>query len=234
MYRLGLLLFVFLITAAGATAQSIEVSAAQEIFRGSIGETVKASLNFRNKTDKTITLLLRKGISEIGSTQKSYLCIDGNCQDVKSDEGIIKIEPGSTLSNVQVVLEAGLAPGLSVVKYLAYNKSNPSDFIEFDVNFVVEEKLRPALYQSKIITLHELYPNPASDAAFIDYNLTSSNTKVKIVLHNILGNTISEYGLSPHEKKLKIRTDELNPGIYFYTLYINNKGVRTQKLIVNK
>ena len=40
--------------------------------------------------------------------------------------------------------------------------------------------------------------------------------------------------LSAFEDRAKIQTDEFVSGIYFYTLYLNNNGVLTRKLIVRK
>jgi hypothetical protein len=70
--------------------------------------------------------------------------------------------------------------------------------------------------------------------ANIDYKLHSDNIKTKIVIHNILGNTLTEYELSYLETNLKIPAEQLGAGIYFYTLYIENEGVMTRKLIVKK
>jgi len=36
------------------------------------------------------------------------------------------------------------------------------------------------------------------------------------------------------ENKIKISTDELPAGVYFYTVYLNNSGVLTRKLVVRK
>jgi len=82
--------------------------------------------------------------------------------------------------------------------------------------------------------LKDVYPNPIIDNAFVDYQILNEEVKAKIVLHNILGNIIEEYPLISSENKLKIRADGLNAGIYFYTLYIDNDGVITRKLVVKK
>ena len=58
--------------------------------------------------------------------------------------------------------------------------------------------------------------------------------KAKIVVHNILGNIVGEYSLPSFENFVRVKTDDLSAGIYFYTLYIDNEGVMTRKLIVRK
>ena len=48
------------------------------------------------------------------------------------------------------------------------------------------------------------------------------------------GNIVGEYDLNPSETLLRIKTEDLNAGIYFYTLYLDNESVMTRKLIVKK
>jgi hypothetical protein len=151
------------------------------------------------------------------------------------EDYIIKVEPGQSTNNFFVVLEAGLTENESSLRYLAYNKSNPGQSIEVDLNFDVEERPDKAtIYNSRFITLYDVYPNPAVEAAFLDYHLANDQVKAKILVHNILGNIIGEYTLSSLENRVRIKTEDQSAGIYFYTLYVENEGVMTRKLIVKK
>ena len=230
-----LLLVILTLMCLITLGQGIEVINLQESYKGTIGETIKAPIRFKNTADKPITIIIKRVSSQIGNTQKNFLCLDANCLDQREEDHIIKIEAGQTLSSFQVALEAGLVAGLSSVKYIAYNKSNPTQLIEFEVNFTVEERSeKQSIYTSKYITLKDVYPNPVSDHALVDYKILNDQIKAKIIIHNILGNNHGEYELSSSENLLRIPTDDLSAGIYFYTLYINNEGVLTRKLIVKK
>lgn len=219
----------------GLAAQTFELTGQLESYKGHIGDIIKAPVKFKNIGEKPVTLIIRKVNDQIGTTQKNYFCIDNTCLDQKIEDYIVKVDPGQILSSFHIALEAGLAPGVSSVKYIAYNKSNPSESLEFELHFVVDEKPeKQSIYSSHIITVQELYPNPLTDVGYMDYKITSDRVKAKIVIHNILGNAVGEYDLPAYENKVKIRTDELNAGIYFYTLYVDNEGVMTRKLIVKK
>jgi hypothetical protein len=216
-------------------SQSFEMTGLQETYKGSIGETVRAPIRFKNTSDKPIVLVIRKLQEQIGSTQRNFFCPDGNCLEEKITDYIVRLEPGQTLNNLQFGLEGGLVPGGSFVRYIAFNKALPSHFVEFDLNFSIEEKpQKENIYQSSLITIREVYPNPTIDNAFVNYNLLSDRAKAKIRVHNILGNIVREYDLLPSETLLKIGTEDLNAGIYFYTLYLDNESVMTRKLIVKK
>jgi hypothetical protein len=216
-------------------AQSFEVSSLQDSYNGFIGESIKAPLRLKNTSDKAITLIIRNVDAQIGSSQRNYFCLDNNCLDHKVEDFIVKIEPGQVMNNFQVVLDAGLVSGESSLRYVAFNKFNPGHVVEFDLNFIVEEKPeKQNLYSSRLITLHDVYPNPVVDQAVVDYKMNNDQVKAKIVVHNILGNVVGEYSLPSSENFVRVRTDDLSAGIYFYTLYVENEGVITRKLIVRK
>ncbi len=216
-------------------SQGFEVASLQESYTGYIGESINAPLRFKNTSDKAITLIIRKIDAQIGSSQKNYFCLDNNCLDHKVEDFIVKIEPGQVLNNFEVVLDAGLVSGESAIRYVAFNKYYPGHSIEFDLNFVVEEKPeKQNLYNSRFITLKDVYPNPVTDHAFVDYKMNNDQVKAKRVVHNILGNVVGEYTLPPLENLVRVRTDDLSAGIYFYTLYVEDEGVITRKLIVRK
>src|SRR5690606_27178773 len=118
---------------------------------------------------------------QIGTSQRNYFCRDGNCLDDQVSDIIVRLDPGETLNNLQVALEAGLVPGISSVRYLAYNRANPGEAIEFDLDFIVEERVeRSPIYHSTAVALQDVYPNPASDFAFVDYNVLQDQVKAKI------------------------------------------------------
>jgi len=230
-----LLLIGYVLIFGALSAQSFEVSGLQEVYKGSIGDLIRAPLRIKNKTDKPITLIIRRVDTQIGTTQKSLFCLDNNCVDQHSEEYVIKLDPGQTIHNFSIGLEAGLAEGFSAIQYIIINKSNPSETSPIELNFAVDERSEKSnIYSSKYITIHDVYPNPVVDFANIDYKLHTDEVETKIVIHNILGNVLTEYELPYLERSIKIPAEQLGAGIYFYTLYIKNEGVMTRKLIVKK
>ena len=231
----SLLLAITIFAATCVYGQGFEIAPLQESYKGLIGETIKVPLRFKNNSDKPISLIIRKVTEQIGSTQKKYFCIDNNCLDTKVEDYVLKVEPGQSINNFYVALDAGLNRNESTLRYLAYNKANPNQSMEVELNFEVEEKPDKAtIYNSRYITVYDVYPNPAVEEAFLDYDLASDNVNAKILVHNILGNIIGEYALSSLEKRVRIKIEDQSAGIYFYTLYVENEGVMTRKLIVKK
>lgn len=226
---------IFCFLAFGASAQSFEIGTLQDVYKSYIGETVRVPIRFTNHSDKPLTLIIRRVSSNLGGTQKNYFCPGNNCLDQQVDDVTIKVEPHETLSNFQIALDAGLANGISSAKYLVFNRYNPNETFEFDLNFAVEERpSKEDIYSSPHIILHDVYPNPVVDYAYVNYDIVNEAVTAKIIIHNILGNAIDEYNLPSAENRVKIRAESMNAGIYFYTLYLDNEGVMTRKLIVKK
>src|SRR5690606_23249430 len=203
-----LLLAITMLICISGMSQGFEITPLQEVYKGSIGETIRVPLRFKNNSDKPMTLVVRKVFEQIGSTQKKYFCIDNNCLDSKLDEYLLKVEPGQTVTNFFVALEGGLNDNESTIRYFVFNRSNPNQSLDIDLNFAIEDKRDMAtIYNSRHITLYDIFPNPASDAANLAYKLTSDQVNAKVLLHNILGNIIGEYPLSTMETQIRIRTE---------------------------
>lgn len=230
-----LLAAILMLTSPAVFSQGFEIAGLQEFYKGTIGETIKAPLKLKNTSDRPITLVVRMLSSQIGSTQKNYFCVDVNCLDQRVEDYVLKLDPGQTLNSLQVVLEAGLVSGESMLRYQVYNRTNPGHSMEFDLNFNVEERTgKENIYSSRLVTLHDVYPNPVVDQAVVDYKILNERIKAKLVVHNLLGNVVGEYALPSFENFVRVKTDYLAAGIYFYTLYVDDESVMTRKLIVRK
>jgi hypothetical protein len=71
-----------------------------------------------------------------------------------------------------------------------------------------------------------LYPNPANDIVYIQ----NANNMEKIILSNFAGQVLLEQNTI--DKRIELNTSEFETGIYFVTIFSNNK-VSTRKLFIN-
>jgi len=148
---------------------------------------------------------------------------------------IIRLYPGQVFDGFSASLETGLVPGNSSIKYLVYNLSDITESVEVEINYSIKEKTKEGvLYSSKVVELSDVYPNPVKEKAIFSYNYLDPEKEAKIVIHSVLGSIMSEYRLSPYESRLTIPVINYIPGVYFYTLYIENEGVATKKMVIRK
>lgn len=88
------------------------------------------------------------------------------------------------------------------------------------------------LYISDKITVSNIYPNPASEFAVIDYTMSGDLRDAKVIFYNVLGSKMSEHGLSKNVGKLRVDTTTMPTGLYFYQLSLDGKKVATKKMLV--
>ncbi len=230
-----LLLGFFFLSSCWVYAQSGEANEAHDTFQTTYNQLLRIPIRVKNTSDKPLFYVIRKVKGELGDTQKGYFCLNNRCLDASIEEFSKRLEPGETLYELYYTLESGIQSSQSTLRFEYFPKGNVQAMQEKSVTVVVDERpLKTYVYQSKEITLHDIYPNPIQDQAFIDYKLHSETVKAKISIHNILGKVMGEYDLTVTETRIKIEADNLVPGVYFYTLYLDNNGILTRKLIVRK
>lgn len=218
-------------------AQSIAVINASDQYEAQVGEMIKVPIKIRNNSDKPLNLVIKRINSAIGTSQITYFCWEKDCFDPADNELPLsrKIGPGEVNSSFIHVLDAGLAEGFSSIKYLIYDKNNPANALEYELSFSIkEEDAKKAIFDSKEIVLQDVYPNPVTEYAVFEYQILDEEMEAKIIFHNVLGSLVGEYELPMLGNTLKINTENMNPGVYFYTLYLDNDGVMTRKLIIRR
>jgi hypothetical protein len=220
-----------------ALAQSIEIVEADKEIVGTIGSELNAHLKIRNRSDHPILLKVRRVENQISTGETSFFCWGNDCFDKEVEllPSSIILQPGQTTSKFTSTLIAGITEGHSNVKYQFYDRNNPDDFVEEEVFYkIVEKKSTATLLKNKNIHISNIYPNPVKDFAVIDYNILDDEKEIKIVVHNVLGGSVGEYQLSVFENSVVINTEDLSPGVYFYSVYIDNDNAITKKFILKR
>jgi len=226
---------LFLLNLCQAFGQSFQLVDKQDSYQSSISQTLRIPIRIRNTTDRAQFYIIRKVQADLGSTQKGYFCLEGNCLEPGMDKFSKRIEPGEILENLYYSLETGLITGQNSIQFEIFPQLSPVEAIEHNVNVIIDEKVAKVfIFQSKEITVNDIYPNPVFDHAFIDYKIHNEIMKAKLVIHNILGSALGEYAMPAFETKIKLQTEEMAAGVYFYTIYLNEEGVLTRKLVVRK
>lgn len=121
--------------------------------------------------------------------------------------------------------------GISTIKYCWFVEGDSANTltcttIDFDATFA--QSVGENAYNNQVSAA---YPNPAKTIVSMNYNVHSDNAQ--IVLHNMLGAKVEEYQLGGLQGVAVMNVEELENGVYFYSLVVDEKVISTQKLVVS-
>ena len=78
-----------------------------------------------------------------------------------------------------------------------------------------------------------VYPNPAIDV--VNFDLDMQNVaSASVAIYNMMGQEVIRQNVNVGESRLSINVSDLTDGVYFYSLIVNNKTVKTNKLVISK
>ncbi|MDA0313950.1 MAG: T9SS type A sorting domain-containing protein [Bacteroidetes bacterium] len=218
-----------------AGAQQVHVLSEAVDFSGKIGSSQRKTVILHNESAQPKTFLLRNIKGSIGSSQKMRLCLGDQCFDPKKDlaKVMLKLAPGEIYTDLYLEFELGIAETLGSFELIFVNSEALREFFVVEVKYAVSSVLK-ADSSNKDIKLGDIYPNPSNRVAQLDYTVVNPKAKAKITVTSFIGNPIAEYDLDPTRNSLVILVADFQPGVYFYTLFVDNKNVVTKKLQVKK
>lgn len=78
-----------------------------------------------------------------------------------------------------------------------------------------------------------IYPNPNDGNMMLDYSLDIMD-KGEVLIYDIAGKLIYKYKLDASANQIIISHEEFNNGIYFYRIIVNDKIVKSDKIVIIK
>ncbi|MCR9080927.1 MAG: T9SS type A sorting domain-containing protein [Cyclobacteriaceae bacterium] len=229
--------WVFVTLPLLAEAQEVRVLSEGLSFDGDIGASQRKTIILQNESEVEKTYFLKNISGDIGSSQEMKICIGDACFDAKRDLAKIKVTlaPGEIITDLYLEFSLGIAETRGAFDLIFVNTSNIRESFIVQAQYDVTDpakKIDESDYDA--ITISEIYPNPSNRVAQLDYKLKKRETLAKITINSFIGNPVAEYELDPERSSLLINVSDFNPGVYFYTLFVDNKNIVTKKLVVKK
>lgn len=229
--------WVFVTLPLLAEAQEVRVLSEGLSFDGDIGASQRKTIILQNESEVEKTYFLKNISGDIGSSQEMKICIGDACFDAKRDLAKIKVTlaPGEIITDLYLEFSLGIAETRGAFDLIFVNTSNIRESFVVQAQYDVTDpskKIDESDYDA--ITISEVYPNPSNRVAQLDYKLKKRETLAKITINSFIGNPVAEYELDPERSSLLINVSDFNPGVYFYTLFVDNKNIVTKKLVVKK
>ena len=132
------------------------------------------------------------------------------------------------LLEAQAELIAGLAEQLNDLQALLVSEQPSSSPKKHPVAGAKKQFKSNVLYQNA--------PNPFSEQTIISYELQERISSAKIFIHSLDGQLIKTYSLSANAGLAYISVDAgmLSPGMYTYSLSVNNRVVDAKRMVVTE
>lgn len=227
---------IFFLFALNAYSQEFTLLDSQEEYYAQTGEIHKSSLSIRNDSKKALRLAVRVlDTDQENEELLASICSGENCLDRNGLLEIKPLAPGERFDGLTFHLKSSFDETQGNIRFLFFDTDNPSNAIERAFKFHVQGNFSNGImYQRPDLKVSNAYPNPIANTATIDYSFGNAEHTARIIILNILGNQVLEHTLPPNENSIKIPTDLLANGIYFYTLQLDGKNVATKKMVVRK
>lgn len=157
------------------------------------------------------------------------LCLPSGCSSTTNTT--FTLSPIQT-DSVGVEFNTGIhnmANGTATIRFA--KASDTTDFTDISFTLIYKPLVISGIEESSTENrlLLQNFPNPFSTSTTIKYNLDNSNGK--LVVTDVQGKNVGEYKLNNSSGEVTI-TENLISGIYFYSLYSNDKMISKDKMIV--
>ncbi|GCD77198.1 hypothetical protein JCM31826_06800 [Thermaurantimonas aggregans] len=118
------------------------------------------------------------------------------------------------------------------IMYTFFVDESPNDSVSIVVTYEVTPTFRVAKFQNGN-RVGSLFPNPAGDVVELHLEL-KGNEQGRIAFMDITGRIIKSVQLSNIDAVHRINVHDLKPGVYLYTVYINERAEVTRRLTVRR
>lgn len=206
-------------------------------FNGKTNTSQRKALILQNDSDQAKEYILKFMRGNIASTQQIKICLGNTCYDPRKDLAKVKLKlnPGEVYTDLYLELDLGITGAKGTFDLHFANTENLRDVFVIESVYHVE----PPDSDGKEVNLRDIYlgsvyPNPSSRVAQLDYQIKNPRIKARIVVNSFIGNPVYDLPLDPKQNSLTINVVDLNPGVYFYTLIVDNKNIVTKKLVVKR
>lgn len=160
----------------------------------------------------------------------------GQCFSPTTEESPypVTIAAGQTNSNsFYADYNANGENGATLVRYTFFDADNLNDTVDVILKFHTS----PTSVKDHDMLRAEIsnpFPNPSVSRCQFTYNVPVTSRDPRIVIMDLTGNMVFSTTLIPGEGKISVDVSTFASGIYFYSLWVNEKAVTTRKMIVQR
>ena len=189
----------------------------------------------KNNSSSAINIQLKSYvISNVGGDLISY-CIGTQCHTAGQPTTVnTLIAASGTLTSNGLLLDfqdfAG--QGYSQVMYTLFNSAQSSDSTSITITYKINATGIKQV--STNYNVSNISPNPASTSAVINHDLKGTSQSAMVKIYNMLGTLVKTMPIDSYNNSTKIDITSLEEGIYFYSVIVGGKAIKTSRLVVSR
>jgi hypothetical protein len=201
---------------------------------GSVDSMIIVHLKVHNTGSSILTVKVRKeDIYVLPGTTDTY-CFAGQCYG-----GSTPVSPFSVLiapGTYDTTFSGDYYPsgqiGVSTFRYTFFDVNNLNDTVSVTVRY--SAALSAPSADPLLSHVSNVYPNPAIDKIFFDYNPSGSTGLRTLIIRDMAGRKVSESDIPNQQGTLEMDVREMESGVYFYSMLQNGKVLLTRKLVIKR
>jgi hypothetical protein len=123
--------------------------------------------------------------------------------------------------------------GTALYRYVFFDGDNVTDSVYVDITF----NIGAASITSNTKVGNKIsaaYPNPANSQTALTYTLNEDSQNNHIMIYDMLGAVVKDIKLERKQGTVNINTSDINSGVYFYSLVVDDNVITTRKLVVTR
>ncbi len=194
---------------------------------------IQSHVDVKNNGAANLSIKCRRLVIDSVTGSTNSVCWGGQCWPIG-----ISVTPNPTVVNAGTTSSefsgdywANTHAGITIIRYTFYDMHATNDSICFIAKYrawgVGIDELAPQY------TISDVYPNPANKSATLNYTVSAVDKSTHIVVSNLLGKEVLSLPVTETEGRIRIETESLSNGLYFYSFILQNKVVFTKKFVVN-
>lgn len=189
-------------------------------------------IEFDILANENMTLHAKKIENNLIEGTSNYICF-GQCLAPFVFETDVEVSAAETLLFSAHFMADDYTAILGQEQSLTYeiwNNANPNE--KFVINIIFKYSLDNINEETQEEMFGNAYPMPATDMVNFDYNFGANVNSAALVIYNMMGQEMMRNEIVGQSGVLNVNVSDLGDGVYFYSLVINGKTVKSNKLII--
>lgn len=184
----------------------------------------------KSTTDDTLHIRVRKITHQVVTGANNTFCLDVCYSATTDTSSMVELVPGALQDFILDYNSFGYS-GLTDVTFEVYDLETLGEKVsaQIHVKYLVSPQ---GINDEPKLFVSNPYPNPASTRTTFTYTLPEHNSNAIVVFRNMLGQQVLSGKLNASADRTQVDLSSLNPGVYMYSVIVNDKVYNSGKLVV--